>query len=107
WVARASYDDIAAMAREELGALLGCAFRGGIHRRAVSGWKDDPLFGGSYSYARPGQHGARRQLAEPVADRIAFAGEACSEVDFSTVHGAWESGIAAVEKLFGEFHDAH
>jgi monoamine oxidase len=107
WVAGASYDDIEAMARKELGALLGSAFLSRIHRIAESGWKDDPLFGGSYSYARPGQHGARRQLAQPVADRIAFAGEACSEVDFSTVHGAWESGIAAVEKLFGEFHDAH
>jgi monoamine oxidase len=106
WVAGATDDDIEALAREELGALLGSQFLSRIRRIAASDWKGDPLFGGSYSYARPGQHAARKQLSTRVGDRLAFAGEACSLVDFSTVHGAWESGIAAVERLFGESDDA-
>ena len=100
WVRGANTDDLEAKTRDELGSLLGTAFADRIRRIAASGWKDDPLFGGSYSYARPGRHDARQTLARPAGERIAFAGEACSSSDFSTVHGAWESGIAAVERLF-------
>lgn len=101
WVREAGSDDLEAKTRDELGSLLGNAFAHRIRRVAASGWKDNPLFGGSYSFARPGRHDARLTLARPAAERIAFAGEACSSSDFSTVHGAWESGIAAVERLFG------
>ena len=101
WVREADADDLEAKTREELGSLLGSAFAERIRRIAASDWKDDPLFGGSYSYARPGMHHAREALARPAGERITFAGEACSSSDFSTVHGAWESGIAAVERLFG------
>ena len=106
WVAKASASSLEDLARSELGKLLGSAFDRRIRRIAASGWKDDPLFGGSYSYAVPGAHGSRRTLAQPVGGRLAFAGEGCSEVDFSTVHGAWQSGIAAVAALFGEAKDA-
>jgi monoamine oxidase len=106
WVAGTGSGDIELLAREELGALLGSTFLGRIRRIAHSGWKDDALFGGSYSYAQPGQHAAREQLATTVGGRLAFAGEACSAFDFSTVHGAWESGIAAVGRLFGENRNA-
>ena len=102
WVRGAGADDLEALAREELGALLGSAFIGKMGRIVQSNWKDSPSFGGSYSYARPRQHSARQALGVPVAHRLAFAGEACSQSDFSTVHGAWESGIAAVERLVGE-----
>lgn len=102
WVAEASMEAIEALARRELGNLLGADFNTRIRRIAYSDWKGDPRFGGSYSYARPGQHGEREQLARPASERLAFAGEACSPRDYSTVHGAWESGIAAVAALFGE-----
>ena len=101
WVNGASIDDLEALARGELMSLLGSAFQSRIQRIASSAWKTDPLFGGSYSYARPGEHDARLRLARPIGERIAFAGEACSPADFSTVHGAWESGMAAVKHLFG------
>ncbi len=102
WVQEASPDDLEGMTRRELGALLGNHFPKRISRIAYSTWKSDRLFGGSYSYARPGRHSARSRLAAPANQRLAFAGEACSQSDFSTVHGAWESGIAALERLFGE-----
>lgn len=101
WVASSSFDDIESLAREELGRLLGSGFRKRLRRIAHSSWRDDLRFGGSYSFARPGRHTARARLAIPVDDRLAFAGEACSSEDYSTVHGAWESGIAAVASLFG------
>ena len=99
WVSGSSLQDMESFAREELCRLLGSEFGRKIERILQSDWKDDALFGGSYSFARPGQHAARARLAIPVDDRIAFAGEACSSEDYSTVHGAWESGIAALTNL--------
>ena len=51
--------------------------------------------GGAYSYALPGCASARRALARPFEDRLFFAGEATSAGDFSTVHGAHDSGVRA------------
>lgn len=102
WVAGASFDQIEQLTREELGKLLGNSFGQRIRLVVHSTWKEDLLFGGSYSFARPACHAMRDRLAEPVGERLAFAGEACSPSDYSTVHGAWESGIAAVTALFGD-----
>jgi len=40
----------------------------------------------------------RMKLAAPVDDRLFFAGEACSQHDFSTAHGGWITGVAAAEQ---------
>ena len=40
---------------------------------------------------------AAQTLAEPVDDRLFFAGEACSTNDFSTAHGGWLTGVAAAD----------
>jgi monoamine oxidase len=61
-------------------------------------WGVDPFSRGSYSYALPGKADCRAALATPVDDRLFFAGEACSEGDYSTAHGAYLTGIAAVEQ---------
>jgi monoamine oxidase len=45
----------------------------------------------------PGQAGARAVLAQPVDERLFFAGEACSPDSFSTAHGAYQTGVAAAE----------
>ena len=62
--------------------------------------------------ARPGGAGARAVLAEPVDGRLFFAGEATSLADFSTAHGAYESGVRAAEEalaalLPGRLEDAN
>jgi len=62
-------------------------------------WAGDPLIGGSYSSALPGAAGAREELAAPLADRLFFAGEACSIPAYGTVHGAHLSGLAAAEQV--------
>ncbi|MEH3159740.1 MAG: FAD-dependent oxidoreductase [Sphingomonas taxi] len=60
-----------------------------------------PHIHGSYSHARVGHAGDRAILAAPVDDRLFFAGEACSRADFSTAHGAYQTGIDAAEAILG------
>jgi len=55
--------------------------------------------GGAYSYALPGQAGARRVLARPFEQRLFFAGEATHVDEFSTAHGAHDSGVRAADEV--------
>jgi monoamine oxidase len=86
-------------ARSQLVEVFGSAFARRIALLQVHRWGADPMSRGSYSYARPGQADARAALAAPVDGRLFFAGEACSTLDFSTVHGAFATGIAAADAL--------
>ena len=67
----------------------------------VTGWAEDPLFGGAYAYCPPGQAGSRARLAEPIGDgRLLFAGEACrSDGLAGTVGGALADGERAAGLL--------
>jgi monoamine oxidase len=85
----------AAFAIEQTTALLGHAMRRRLHPLVESAWGRDPWALGSYTYGHPGAEAARAALAQPVDDRLFFAGEACSVVDFSTAHGAYRTGVAA------------
>lgn len=89
----------AAFAIEELAALLGSSVRHRLSLIGLSRWAHQPWIGGAYSHALPGCAGARQSLLETGDDRIAFAGEAVSASDYSTAHGAFDSGMAAVGKL--------
>lgn len=82
----------------ELTAQLGNDFARRIAPIAIHRWGADPLARGSYSFAQPGKAACRQTLATPVDGRLFFAGEACSTHDFSTAHGALETGIAAAEQ---------
>lgn len=83
----------------QLRNLLGGDFGRCLEPLAVTAWAKEPSILGSYSHARPGSAHMRAHLARAVSDRLCFAGEACSEQDFSTVHGAWQSGVAAAERI--------
>jgi monoamine oxidase len=54
-----------------------------------------PYVGGAYSYALPGHASARAVLARSFDNRVFFAGEATNASDFSTAHGAYDSGVSA------------
>ena len=84
-------------ATEQLCGVLGHDFRKRLKPIAVSGWASDPFSQGSYSHALPGHWDKRALLAAPVEQRLFFAGEACSAHQFSTVHGAWETGVQAAQ----------
>src|SRR5680860_532390 len=59
----------------------------------VTRWAADPLALGSYSYVAAGASlDDYETLAEPVSDRLLFAGEATNPEFFATVHGAYQSG---------------
>ena len=88
---------MAAFATDELAALRGNEIRKQLTPLAASFWRGDAFARGSYSYARTGHADDRALLAAPVDNRIFFAGEAASLNFFSTVHGAYETGIAAAE----------
>jgi monoamine oxidase len=83
----------------ELTGLLGSDFRRRVRPIHVHRWGLDPFSLGSYSFALPGFADCRQTLAEPVDDRLFFAGEACSVSDFSTAHGAWHTGVTAAEQV--------
>lgn len=98
---RRGLDGAAAFAVDELTALMGSAWRGKFRLLDGSCWgRTDHILGG-YSHALPGHADARQTLATPIDERIRFAGEACSETEFSTAHGAYKTGVAAAKALLG------
>jgi monoamine oxidase len=64
-------------------------------------WDANPFIAGYVSAALPGCADARLRLAEPLDDRLAFAGEATSMRFMGDVHGAWLEGEAAIGRLQG------
>jgi monoamine oxidase len=87
-----------AFALDQLASLFGAEVRRLLKPLVASYWGRMDRIGGAYSYARPGQNAARPALAKPFEQRIFFAGEATSAGDFSTAHGAYDSGVRAAEE---------
>jgi monoamine oxidase len=91
----------------ELTGLLGNDFASRVKPIQLHRWGRDPFARGSYSHALPGAADCRAALAAPVDNRLFFAGEACSPHDFSTAHGAFESGLAAAEQVLAAREPSH
>ena len=87
----------AAFAIEQICGALGSDMRKRLHPIAESAWARDPWSLGAYSYGSEGAEAARARLAAPVNGKLFFAGEHCSEVDFSTAHGAYRTGVRAAD----------
>ncbi len=83
----------------ELVGLFGSTFARRLKPIRSHHWAHDPFALGSYSFALPGFADCRQVLAEPVDNRLFFAGEACSAHDFSTAHGGYLTGVAAAEEV--------
>ena len=90
---------IAAFALDQLVEVFGSDLRRHVRGVVSTAWCRDPDILGGYSCARPGLAHLRCRLAEPLADRVFFAGEACSLNAYGTVHGAALSGTAAAEAV--------
>ncbi|MGQ9407519.1 flavin monoamine oxidase family protein [Mycolicibacterium gilvum] len=66
----------------------------------VTRWAQDPFARGSYSFLAVGSSPDDQDaLAAPVADRVAFAGEATHRDFFATVHGAYLSGLREADRI--------
>lgn len=63
--------------------------------------------GGAYSCALPGRSQARARLARPFEVRLFFAGEATHPFDFTTAHGAHNSGQRAADEALATLRDRH
>ncbi len=88
-----------AMAIEDVVKLYGETVRRHLRPLMCSAWSRSDRIGGAYSHALPGHAGARAELARPFDERLFFAGEATRHGDFSTAHGAYNSGVRAAEEV--------
>lgn len=73
---------------DTLAGMLGSGVRRAVTGGRLASWWADPLSRGAYSVCLPGQSAARAVLAEPVAARLWFAGEATAGGGSMTVGGA-------------------
>lgn len=66
----------------------------------ITRWNSDPFSYGSYSYVPKGVSASMRNvLAEPIANKVFFAGEATHSLYPSTVHGAYLSGEREANRI--------
>ncbi|WP_430912741.1 flavin monoamine oxidase family protein [Methylobacterium sp. sgz302541] len=89
----------------ELAALFGSDVASAIRPLAATSWSRMASIGGAYSCALPGQSQARARLARPFEDRLFFAGEATHPFDFTTAHGAYDSGQRAADEALAALRD--
>jgi monoamine oxidase len=97
----AGSDAAITLALDALAEAFGEDIRRQVRGAATSAWCGDPQVMGGYSCALPGKAHLRPVLAEPVGERLLFAGEACSIDAYGTVHGAHASGVAAARQAGG------
>ncbi len=83
----------------ELTGVFGNDFARRLKLLHIHPWGTDPFARGAYSCAVPGAADERAVLAATVEGRLYFAGEACSRHDFSTAHGAYNTGRAAADSI--------
>lgn len=63
-------------------------------------WSQDRFSYGSYSYLSVGASTSDyHAMAQPVSDRLFFAGEATSSRFLATTHGAYLSGIREAKRI--------
>ncbi|MDX2138205.1 MAG: NAD(P)/FAD-dependent oxidoreductase [Chloroflexota bacterium] len=63
-----------------------------------SHWNSDPFAEGAYPYIMPGGTSAPDIIAQPLKDRVFWAGAAASD-HFTSVHGAFEAGGRAAAEI--------
>jgi len=82
-----------------LASLYGSEVKQAVRRTHATRWNKEPWVLGAFSAAAPGGQSARKVLAEPLRERLWFAGEAVHETLWGTVGGAWEAGERAAEAV--------
>ncbi len=89
----------------EMTGLFGSDVASAVRPLAATSWSRMSSIGGAYSCALPGQSQARARLARPFEDRLFFAGEATHPHDFTTAHGAHDSGLRAADEVLVALRD--
>jgi predicted NAD/FAD-dependent oxidoreductase len=62
-------------------------------------WREHAYSRGGWATTTVGNASSRLTLAEPLADKLWFAGEATSRRSWGTAHGAWNAGIKAASEI--------
>jgi monoamine oxidase len=62
-------------------------------------WQEDSHIRGGWAMATVRNASSRTTIAEPLADKLWFAGEATSRRSWGTAHGAWNAGIKAASEI--------
>lgn len=86
------HDAVVDYALEELVRNVGSHARKHFVKGIATDWADNPLTLGAYGAPKPGKLGARKILAESLADKLFFAGEAMGGDYSALVNGAYNSG---------------
>lgn len=105
WSLSAEGEDAAIdFALGEVVKLFGSKARDHFIKGRLTGWAENPLTLGAYAAAMPGQYEARLDLAQPVGDRVFFAGEAIAVPYPSLCGGAYLSGQDVADKVAAVFN---
>jgi len=98
-LAEAGEDAMTKFAVDWLSGLFGANLKKAVQRTHATHWTKEPWVLGAFSAAAPGGQWARKTLADPLDERLWFAGEAVHETMWGTVAGAWESGERAADAV--------
>ncbi|MCC5972779.1 MAG: FAD-dependent oxidoreductase [Rubellimicrobium sp.] len=79
--------------------IFGSDLRGKIRDGHMTNWSAERWVRGAYAAASPGRSGARSVLAQPVGERLVFAGEHLAGPLMQTCGGARLSGEAAAARV--------
>lgn len=100
WEIEAAGEDAAVdFVTDRLVDIFGVDLRKRVGRSLMTHWGGERRTRGAYASARPGRAGARAVLAEPVGERIWFAGEALAGSLMQTAGGARLSGEAVAREV--------
>ena len=80
-------------------SVFGNDIRQALGRSISTAWTTEPWTFGSYSCALPGQAHQRTVLAQPLGEKLFFAGEATTIGDHACCHGAFNSGLRAAAEI--------
>ena len=95
WLERVGAEASRQVITEALSDLFGHDIVRYVTADRQSAWRGNPFVRGAYSSAAPGEFHQRSVLAQPLADRLYFCGEATSTDHFCTCHGAKITGARA------------
>lgn len=84
---------------DRLADIFGSDVRRAVRHGTMTNWGAERYVRGGYAAARPGKAGARAVLADPVGERIWFAGEALAGGLKQTAAGARLSGEAVAGQV--------
>lgn len=91
-LSRASEADAVDFALGEFTKMMGSKARAHFVKGMMTDWGTNPLTLGAYAAAKPGRFASRKTLAEPLGDRVFFAGEAVAGRYKALMSGAHLSG---------------